>query len=58
MLRYEFHVIEELKEKKGNFSVSIVRSIYYKTIEEAEAKLKTLEPKENGTLKIEKKLVF
>ena len=55
--RDEFYVIEELKEKKGKFSVTIIRSIRYNTIREAEEKLKTLEPIENGTLKIEKNVV-
>ena len=56
--RDEFYVIEELKEKKGKFSVTIIRSKRYDTIREAEEKLKTLEPIENGTLKIEKNLVY
>lgn len=54
----EFYVIEELKEKKGKFSVTIIRSIRYNTIREAEEKFKTLEPIENGTLKIRKDVVY
>ena len=49
----EYRVVEDLGKRNDNRSVKIIRSVSYKTIKEAEEKMMTLSPKENGILKIE-----
>lgn len=58
MFKYGYRCIEVLKvETKTTRGEFIIRSIVYNTREKAEEKMKTLQPKENGILKIEKMLI-
>ena len=54
----KFRVIEDLGTRKDGLHVNIIRSIMYDTYEEANTKMDTLKPKENGILQIEKVFVW
>ena len=55
-LKYNYFVVEVLDPKNGR-GAEIWRSIGYDTLEEANDKLETLKPKENGILKVKKEIV-
>lgn len=59
MMKFKYRVIEVIKEEtKTRRGESIIRTIGYDDIRDAEKRMNTMEPKENGKLKIERVLFY
>ena len=59
MYSIKYEIVEVIKEQTATTrGESIIRSIDYDTQAEAEARMKTMEPKDNGILKVKRVVHF